>query len=231
MVQTLSKLILSTLVLAAIRPPDRTTDQAALKPFAGLVGEWKGTGLPQRGSARGAWTEAAGWAWALTKDSASLKLDVPKGKYLREAILRPGDVAGSFAMEATLADGTKRGFSGKVGARDVLILTPGQELESGLARVTITPLHETRFLMLLEAKVPSGGLVKLGEVGYTRQGVAFATGDSSPVCIVTDGRGTIPVTHKGKTYYVCCSGCKDLFDDDPEGVLADYERRLKAKAK
>jgi len=231
MVQTLSNLILSTLVLAAIRPADRTTDQAALKPFAGLVGEWKGTGLPQRGSARGAWTEAAGWAWALTKETAALKLDVPKGKYLREAVLRPGDAAGSFAMDATLADGTKRGFSGKVGARDVLILTPGQEVESGLARVTITPLHDTRFLMLLEAKGPSGNLVKLGEVGYTRQGVAFATGDSSPVCIVTDGRGTIPVTHKGKTYHVCCSGCKDLFNDDPEGVLADYERRLKAKAK
>ena len=35
-------------------PPSRAADQAALKPFAGLVGEWKGTGQPQtRQCARG----------------------------------------------------------------------------------------------------------------------------------------------------------------------------------
>ena len=208
-------------------PPKRAAELAALKPFAGLVGEWKGTGQPQRGSARGAWTESADWAWKLTNESACLAYSSPKGKYLRSAILRPAKVNGEFVLDAVLADGSKRAFSGKIGVRGTLILTPEAPVDSGLAKVTITPLHDTRFLMLLE----DDKTTRLGELGFTRQGVAFAAGDASPVCIVTEGRGTIAVSHKGKTYYFCCSGCKDLFKDDPEGVLAEADRRAKAKAK
>ena len=109
-------------------PPKRAADQAALKPFAGLVGEWKGTGQPQRGSARGAWTESADWAWKLTNESAGLAYASPKGKYLRSAVLRPAKAKGDFVLDAVLADGSKRAFSGKIGLRDALILTPANTL-------------------------------------------------------------------------------------------------------
>ena len=80
----------------------------------------------------------------------------------------------------------------------------------------------------LEGQDPDNGrFYRLAEVGYTRQGVAFAAGESYPLCVVTEGRGTIKVSYKGRTYYVCCSGCKELFDDDPEGVLAEAEARKK----
>ncbi len=67
--------------------------------------------------------------------------------------------------------------------------------------------------------------------GYTREGVAFAAGESYPLCVVTEGRGTIQVSYRGKAYWVCCSGCRDLFNDDPESVLAEAAAREKAKAK
>ncbi|MDB5350870.1 MAG: hypothetical protein JWN86_2117 [Planctomycetota bacterium] len=227
----LAAMILVTSALFGDPAPKRAADQAALKPFAGLVGEWKGTGQPQRGSARGAWIEAGSWAWKLTNDNAALGFSSEKGKYLRSAVLRPGKDGGSFALEGILADGSKRAFSGRIGARNILVLTSETAVEDGLSKITLTPLHDTRFLLLLEGKDPSGGLARLGEVGFTRQGVAFAAGDSSPVCIVTEGRGTMPVSYKGKTYYVCCSGCKDLFNDDPESVLAEAERRKNEKTK
>ena len=44
------------------------------------------------------------------------------------------------------------------------------------------------------------------------------------------GRGTIPVTYKGQTYYVCCTGCRDAFKEDPEKYLKEYAER-KAKEK
>jgi YHS domain-containing protein len=69
---------------------------------------------------------------------------------------------------------------------------------------------------------------RLAEIGYTRLGVRFAAGDSFPECIVTGGRGTIAVSHAGMTYYVCCSGCKEAFDDDPAGILAEYRERKAA---
>ncbi len=59
----ISPIILVALLapVAADPPTKRQADQAALKPFGGLVGEWKGTGMPQRGSAgdRG-WKRATG---------------------------------------------------------------------------------------------------------------------------------------------------------------------------
>jgi YHS domain-containing protein len=43
--------------------------------------------------------------------------------------------------------------------------------------------------------------------------------------------GTIPVTYQGQTYYVCCTGCRDYFNDNPAEVLADYKERKAAEKK
>ena len=87
----------------------RRADQEALKPYAGLVGGWKnGVGQVERGRAKGAWTESAAWAWKLSQDSAALEVKVKKGKYLKSGLLRPGKEPGTFAFEATLADGSTR---------------------------------------------------------------------------------------------------------------------------
>jgi YHS domain-containing protein len=219
--------IVVSLVLLTVGPDGRRTDQDALKSYGPLVGEWRGVGQPQRGSNKGAWTESGDWKWTLTKDSAALELTVTRGKLLRSAVLKPDKEPGRFVLEARLADGSKRNFRGKVGERNVLTLTAEKDNDDGPARITLTPLHETRFLLLLEGR-SGDGFRRLAEVGYTRKGVAFAAGDSAPPCIVTDGKGTIPVKHKGTTYYVCCSGCKDLFEADPDAVIAEAESRRKA---
>jgi YHS domain-containing protein len=31
--------------------------------------------------------------------------------------------------------------------------------------------------------------------------------------------------HEGKTYYVCCTGCRDYFNEDPAAVLEEYRER------
>ena len=214
--------------------PTRRADQEALKAYAPLVGAWRGVGQVQRGRVRGAWTESAEWAWKLTSDSAGLEITVKKGKYLKSGVLRAGKAPGTFVLEATLADGTARAFVGTAaGDRKRLVLTAEAKAPaSGLRRVSIDPLHDTRLLVLLEAEDPeSHAFSRLGEVGYTREGVAFAAVESYPLCVVTEGRGTIEVRYKGKFYWVCCSGCRDLFKDDPETVLAEAAAREKAKAK
>lgn len=206
----------------------RAGDQAALKPYGALVGSWRGTGIVKRGSAKGAWTEKAEWVWKLDNTSAALSLRVEKGRYLKQASLVPAGEAGAFRLVATLADDSPRTFQGKAGERNVLVMVADPPAESGLSRVTITPLHENRTLILLEAATEQADrFTKLGEVGYTREGVAFAVGDSAPECVVTGGRGTIAVTHDGKTYYVCCTGCRDLFNEDPKAILAEYRERSK----
>jgi YHS domain-containing protein len=39
------------------------------------------------------------------------------------------------------------------------------------------------------------------------------------------------VLYKGKTYYVCCSGCRDAFKDDPEKYIKEFEERKAKEAK
>ena len=214
--------------------PGRRADQEALKAYAPLVGSWRGVGQVERGRVRGAWVESADWAWKLTSDSAGLEITVKKGKYLKAGVLRPGKAPGTFVFEATLADGTSRTFAGAAaGDSKPLVLTADATAPAGgVHRVAITQLHETRLLVRLEAEDPERHTFsRLGEVGYTREGVAFAAGESYPLCVVTEGRGTIPVSYKGKTYWVCCSGCRDLFHDQPESVLAEAAAREKATAK
>ncbi len=232
-IQPLLAAFLCHAILSAAEPaPERRAAQDALKAYAPLVGEWKGVGQPQRGSSKGAWSESADWAWKLSPDSASLVLTLGKGKYLKQAELRPGKEPGSLVMAATLANGSTRTFAGKAGSGEKLALLAVGDGAEGPRRITLTPLHETRFLLLLEGQDPSGkGWTRLGEVGYTRQGVAFAAGESGPTCIVTEGRGTLAVVYKGTTYYVCCTGCRDLFQEDPEAVLAEAKAREQAKAR
>jgi YHS domain-containing protein len=214
--------------------PGRRADQEALRAYAPLVGSWRGVGQVERGRAQGAWTESAAWAWKLTSDSAGLEITVKKGKYLNAGVLRPGKAPGTFVFEATLADGTSRTFVGAAaGDGKPLVLTADAKAPAGkVRRVSITPLHGTRLLVLLQAEDPkSHTFSRLGEVGYTREGVAFAAGESYPLCVVSEGRGTIQVSYKGKTYWVCCSGCRDLFNDDPESILAEAAAREKAAVK
>jgi YHS domain-containing protein len=215
---------------AAPAASGRKADQAALAAYAGWVGDWRGVGQPQRSSRKGAWTESAHWVWKLSADSAALDLAISEGKYVRSALLKPGREPGSFVLDATLADGSKRSFRGEAGPHDRLALTTDDPEAQGVGRITLTPLHDTRFLILLERRVPeSERFERIAEVGFTRQGVAFAAGDSYPTCIVTGGRGTIRVSHKGKEYWVCCTGCRDLFQDDPDAVLAEAAAKADKK--
>ncbi|MBR9804101.1 YHS domain-containing protein [bacterium] len=50
-------------------------------------------------------------------------------------------------------------------------------------------------------------------------------GYGEKTCIISGGLGTITVSHNGQTYYVCCTGCKAAFEDDPERWIARAEEQ------
>ena len=49
-----------------------------------------------------------------------------------------------------------------------------------------------------------------------KDGESIAGGTKKPECIVSGGAASIAVQYGGKTYYVCCSGCRDEFLASPE---------------
>ncbi len=101
-------------------------------------------------------------------------------------------------------------------------------------RITLRQVADgKRLLVLYERRIEkTDQFVRLAEVGYTREGSDFAkAGSGGPECVVTGGLGTIAVQYRGQTYYVCCSGCQGLFNEDPAGVLADYRARKEKEKK
>jgi hypothetical protein len=218
------------LVLGAAAPGDldgqRLADQQALAPLQALVGQWRGVGQPQRGSNRGAWTEESDWAWRFSNKGAVLAFSAPSSQLLVSGELATSDQDGEFVLLAQMKTGQKVRYLGRRDEHGVLTLFADDAPVEAPARLTLRFVADGKRLVVLhERRTGADRFTRLAEVGYTRKGSGFGQGASFIECIVTGGLGTIPVTHQGKTYYVCCTGCRDLFQDDPEGVLADYETR------
>jgi hypothetical protein len=227
------------LVVSAAAPaadaPAKRTPREALKPFNDLIGNWRGTGSPEgtpEEKQKGFWTEELTWSWQFKGADAWLTATIDKGKYFTKGELRY--LADKDAYELTLTTPAKESlaFVGKLDKDKRLTLAREDDKKKETQQVVVSLLHFNRFLYRYEVK-PAGKTLftKLYQVGCTKEGVEFAGGDGKPECIVSGGLGKITVTYKGQTYYVCCGGCRDAFNDDPEKYIKEFEAKKKEKEK
>jgi hypothetical protein len=225
--------LLAALAGAAPDEPDRMSrDKAALAPLQAYVGQWRGVGMPKRGSNRGAWTETCQWAWQFRDGRAALVGIVEGGKFYRQFRVQPGDKPGQFVLAASAADGAQapERFVGEL-VDGALLVTAAEARAERPARISVRLVAGgDRLVVLYEKRAGEDTYARLAEVGATRKGSSFAQNAATgPECVVTGGLGEIAVEHNGKTYYVCCTGCRDLFLEDPEGVLTEYRQRKAAE--
>ena len=96
--------------------------------------------------------------------------------------------------------------------------------KSGKMRLTLWPnANFIRYTMTLDRQEP--GAVQLSpaiEVGLTKEGESLAGGGTAsdgPKCIVTGGAATMTLTYQGKTFPICCTGCRDEFNESPEKYI------------
>jgi YHS domain-containing protein len=210
----------------------RREAQDALSDFNGLIGEWRGVGQPRRGSNQGAWRQNAEWVWDFEPDSVGIKYVVKDGKLVSTARITWDAQAEEYVLTLTTPEKQQRTYRGGSDGEQRIVLTSGPDDDGVTHRITITRLNDKRTLVLHE-KQSAGqqSFFRVAEVGYTREGTRLANpGGSGPECIVTGGAGTMQVTHKGKTYYVCCTGCRQAFEADPEGIIAEAAERKKQEA-
>ncbi len=221
------------LATAADESAELKTDKAALAPLQAYVGQWRGVGLPKRGSNQGAWTEQAEWAWHFADGRAELVATLEPNKYFQRLQVQRGKAADEYVLLGTpvgAESDVKARFIGKL-AEGVLTAVADDAASASPARISVRLIAGgDRMLVLYEKRLSDNAFGRLAEVGSTRKGSGFAkSAASGPECVVTGGLGKIAVEHEGKTYYVCCGGCRDLFNDDPAGVLADYRERKAAE--
>ncbi len=219
-------LLVATAVAAAgdSLPPSAAT--APLKPLQEFIGVWKGVGQVERGSNRGAWIEQADWHWKFADGGAAIVFAAPESKHLVEGRISKAEGARQFSLTAKLPTGQAH-YSGTLDVDGALVFAADPPAADAPKRISIRLRAEgARMVVLLERGV-GDGFARIAEIGYTRVGSDFGKGSNGPECIVTGGAGTIPVAYKGTTYYVCCSGCKELFEAEPEKILAEYRERKK----
>lgn len=175
--------------------------------------------------------EKAEWRWKFSGEQVALEYAVEEGKLLKSALVSFDPKSKTYQLK-TVELGTakdqpiQREYVGETNGNKLVFDTPAKEGAEG-RRITITRLNEKRTLVLFEQKGAGQNFFnRIAEVGYTREGTRLADSDQTgPECVVTGGAGTIKVSYKGETYWVCCTGCRDAFNDDPEGVLADYRKK------
>jgi len=204
-------------------------DKKALAPVKTYVGTWKGGPL-MKDAAKDGWIEEEEWSWEFKDGRAALVFKAAKGHYYSAGKIEPGEKANTFHFVGTLPDGkTNEELNGEAG-KDGLVLTNANPADGRPGRITIELIAHGKRLSVLYQQKAGERYVPLAEVGLTREGSGFGKESTGPECVITGGLGTIPVSYKGKTYYVCCGGCKTSFLENPEKELAAYEKRKAEEA-
>lgn len=197
-----------------------------LQPLNSVVGSWRGIGQPKRGSRKGAWQETTVCRWDFTDNQPAIRFDTDKGKQFESLILTVVPSKKQLVLKQRIDKETAHTYHGPLPAKwpqKLLLMTEPDE--TGVSyRCTIEQLKDIRLVLLFERRAgPRGSYRRVAGIGYTRSGHKLAEGNGNQrECIVTGGLGSIAVSHKGKTWYVCCEGCRQAFGNAPDEIIAAY---------
>lgn len=219
-------------VLAAPAPAPIDEPPAAFARFEPMVGGWKGTARPAANKVRG-WPESHSWAWKFAKGvPVGMTLTVQGGKVFTKGDLSYDPAAKTYKLDAVDPAGKPVAFVGPAIAEGKpLVLDRVGMTPEGKQRITIRPNGSgIRYTMLVDNQAAGSPQYKNAiDVGLTKEGESFAAGGGAsdlPKCVITGGSATMTVSFEGKSYPICCTGCRDEFADNP----AKYIARAKAAA-
>ena len=204
--------------------------KAALQALQEFIGSWKGSGAGKTD----VWKETAAWSWRFKGDDAWFSLDIKDGKYHKDGELRYVPAKSKYQLTLTDKKGAKQVFEGEIkkGIQNVLVLERKNPDTEETEQIKLNTAGGGDRLVYTFSVAPKGRSLpfKHYQVGYTKEGVTFGVAEASkkPECVVTGGLGTMTVSYMGATYYVCCSGCRDAFNDNPAKIIAEYKAKKKA---
>jgi len=223
----LPTLLLSAVLAAGAEP---TPARDAFAPLNPIIGKWKGTGRTDGKSDPAFWSEKLAVEWRFKGNDAWLTLAFTDGKHFTAGTIRRGEKPGEIRVTFTTPDKKEVTFTGKlsVGKLKEVLLIADREVGEEVHRFILTVLHPNRFLYQVATRPKAAtGFTRQFQVGTTKDGEPFAEVAKGPECIVSGGSGTMAVIHDGKTYYVCCSGCRDEFKADPEKYIKLAKQKQK----
>ena len=223
-------------VVLADEPPSSSGDReipAPFAPFESMIGSWKGTGYYLANRIRG-WQETHAWAWKFEKGAITgVSVELKGNKLVDKGIITFDENSNTYTLAGTDPAGAKITLTGKLdkSGKGLELSRVGKTAEGSKQNIAITPngnlIRYTLKVSEQEAGAPQ--YKPTLEAGLTKEGESFAAGSSAgdlPKCIITGGASTLSVAYQGKSYPLCCTGCRDEFNDNPE----KYIKRLAASA-
>lgn len=210
----------------------------AFSPFRHLIGAWKGQAMPITNRLKG-WPERHLWAYTFENGHPTgMAITFEGSKTLQTARLRYDAPTKTYRLDGTDAAGKPVVYAGPIDdERQVLHLerTP-PPAGGGVERLTLRlNSNLIRYTWLLETRAPRATrFTRAIDANLGKEGESFAAGGSEsnlPECVMTGGAATMSVTYNGKSYPLCCSGCRDEFLANPEKYAAKAAKRAENKAK
>jgi hypothetical protein len=228
----LSAAVLLSPVLCSADARAKRGPREALLPFNDLIGSWRCTGTPagpREEAQKNFWIETMSWQWQFKDKDAWLAVSFTNGKYYTGGELTYEPAKDRYQLKLRTAGGQNETYSGTLKER-VLTLTREGAQAKDPERFVFQLLHSNRIVYSKEVR-PEGrkSFRGLYQIGATKKDVPFAGDDDRPECVVSGGLGTMKVTYKDETFFVCCSGCRTEFNANPEQYVKAYKEKLAKK--
>jgi YHS domain len=197
-----------------------------LQALNDFVGVWNGDGKAGPTKPKITWAEQLEWGWKFKGDDVWMVLKIKDGKVFKGGDLKYIPSKKNFELVMTDASDQKRTYEGAI-EKDYLTLVSVDAGTKETHRLKINVAGDGVRLNMAVDKAKSGSKLFAQEyvVGYGMEGAGLGSKGKEIECIVSGGRGTGTVSYKGQTYYICCSGCRDAFNENPEFYVKQWEAK------
>lgn len=208
---------------------DREAAMDALKEFNDYIGSYKASGAPGRKDPKGEWSETISWGWKFKGNDAWMIMDVKQGKHLKSGELRYMAEKEMFQFTAVDLKGQKMVFEGKMSPSGWLDLARTDPKSKEVQQIKMSTNNDgARFIYEYWTKASGRTTpIKSYQVAGAKEGESIGAKEKKNICVVSGGLGTSTVSFGGKTYYVCCSGCREAFDENPAKYVKEFEAKQK----
>ncbi len=215
-------LALAVLPLAEAGKKAPVNSKEALQNLQDFIGQW------QDKNSR----EAVDWSWRFKEKDVWLSFEMKGNKQFKTGEIRYDLAAKKYKLTLIDSKNSKRVFDGGL-VKDILVFERVNPTTQDTEQLKINTAADGDRLVYTMLTKPEGRTLftKQFQTGYTREGVTFGSepGSKQPECCVTGGLGTMQVSYNGQTFYVCCSGCRDAFNDNPAKIVMEYLAKKKKK--
>lgn len=210
--------LIASQVAGAADPDRRMLD--ALRPLAGIVGDWKGTGTSSNSAG---WEETVETTWGFRDSDGRVSFEwrASGGKVLKDAILTFDPAKKVYRFVVRTPSGKTLRFEGTPAGSQTLRLNRVDRAEKDdIDRAEVKLVRGgDKLVYAFARRVGTTSHQQVAQVELIREGAPLASFADGPRCVVTGGPGRVEVTHAGKTYHVACEATKALFLANPEKFL------------